>query len=98
MGASFEHFKMPKNVHLARQAFITVKPLVSGAINKFTTPLQTLAEHCDPEGERDNQVNETIKNLKSKFYRELRNIDAWQGYEIFGHYHDKQALILLSES
>ena len=76
MDALSEHFKMRKNVPMARQAFIAAKPLVGETINNFITRLQTLAEHCDYEDERDNQVRDHAisyikdKNLKSKLYRE----------------------------
>ena len=98
MDALSEHFKIRKNVPMARQAFIAAKPLVGETINNFITRLQTLAEHCDYEGERDNQVRDHAisyikdKNLKSKLYR------VGKLMEIVGHYHDKAALILLPES
>ena len=101
MDALSEHFKMRKNVPMARQAFIAAKPLVGETINNFISRLQTLAEHCDYEGERDNQVRDHAtsyikdKNLKSKLYRE-ETLTLGKLMEIVGHYHDKEALILLS--
>jgi len=44
----------------------------SETINNFITRLEKLAEHCDDEGERDNQLRDRAiyflkdKNLKSK--------------------------------
>ena len=106
MDALPEHFKMRKNVPMARQAFIAAKPLVGETINNFITRLQTLAEHCEYEGERDKQVrdhaisyikDEVKKNLKSKLYRE-DTLTLSKLMEIVGHYHHKKALILLPES
>ena len=72
-------------------------------IDNFITRLQTLAEHCDYEGERDNQVRDHAisyikdKNLKSTMYRE-EILTLGKLMEIVGHYRDKEALILLPES
>ena len=105
MDALSDHFKMQKNVPMARQAFIAAKPLVGETINNFITRLQTLAEHCDYEGERDNQVRDHAisyikdKNLKSKLYRDREEtLTLGKLMEIVGHYHDREALILLPES
>lgn len=103
MDALSDHFKMRKNVPMARQAFIAAKPQAGETINNFITRLQKLAEHCDYEGERDNQVRDHAisyikdKNLKSKLYRE-ETLTLGKFMEIIGHYHDKEALILLPES
>jgi len=57
---------------MARQTFLAATPLASETINNFITRLEKLAEHCDDEGERDNQVRDRAiyflkdKNLKSK--------------------------------
>lgn len=61
---------------MARQAFIAAAPTAGETINNFTTHMRKLAEHCDYECERDNQVRDRAisyiqdKNLKSKLYRE----------------------------
>ncbi|CAB4006666.1 Transposon Tf2-9 poly [Paramuricea clavata] len=97
-----DHFKMRKNVPMARQAFIAVKPNVGETINNFITRLQKLAEHCDYGEERDNQVRDHAisyikdKNLKSKLYRE-ETLTLNKLMEIVGEYHDQEALILLSD-
>ena len=52
--------------------FLAATPSAGEIINNFITRLQKLAEHCDYEGERDNQVRDRAisflkdKNLKSK--------------------------------
>ena len=67
-----EHQKLKKTALMARQTFLAATPLVGETINNFVTRLQKLAEHCDCEGERDNQVRDRAisflkdKNLKSK--------------------------------
>lgn len=67
-----EHQKLKKTALMARQTFLAATPLVGETINNFVTRLQKLAEHCDYEGERDNQVRDRAisflkdKNLKSK--------------------------------
>ena len=51
-------------------------PWLGETINNFITRLEKLAEHCEYEGERDNQVRDRAisfikdRNLKSKLYRE----------------------------
>ena len=71
-----EHFKPRKNAPFARQAFIAANPTAGETINNFITRLQKLAEHCEYEGKRVNQVRDRAisyiqdKNLKSKLYRE----------------------------
>ena len=98
-----EHFKLKKNTPMARQTFLAATPLAGETINNFITRLQKLAEHCDYEGERDNQVRDrTIsflkdKNLKSKLYRE-ETLALSKLMEIVSQYHDKEALILIPES
>ena len=68
---------------MARQAFLAVQPTAGETINNFITRLQKLAEHCEYEGERDNQVRDRAisfiqdKNLKAKLHREA-NINIEQ--------------------
>ena len=70
------HFKFRKNAPMARQAFLVATPTVGETINNFITRLQKLAEQCEYEGERDNQVRDRAisfikdRNLKSKLYRD----------------------------
>ena len=62
-----EHFKLKKNAPMARQIFLAAIPLAGETINNFITRLQKLAEHCDYQGERDNQVRDrAISFLKDK--------------------------------
>ncbi len=97
-----DHFKMKKNVPMARQAFIAAKPNVGETINNFITRLQKLAEHCDYDEERDNQVRDHAisyikdRNLKSKLYSE-ETLTLHKLMEIVSEYHDQEALILLSD-
>ena len=98
-----EHFKLKKNAPMARQIFLAATPLPGETVNNFITRLQKLAEHCDYEGERDNQVRDRAisflkdKNLKSKLYRE-ETLPLSKLMEIVSQYHDKEALILIPES
>ena len=98
-----EHFKLKKNAPMARQTFLAATPLASETINNFITRLQKLAEHCDYEGERDNQVRDRAisflkdKNLKSKLYRE-ETLTRSKLMEIVSQYHEKEALILIPEN
>ena len=88
---------------IARQTFLAATPLAGETINNFITRLQKLAEHCDYEGERDNQVRDRgisflkDKNLKSKLYRE-ETLTLSKLMEIVSQYHDKEAFILIPES
>ena len=88
---------------MARQAFLAATPTVGETINNFITRLQKLAEHCEYEGERDNQVRDRAisfikdRNLKSKLYREETLTHA-KLMEIVSQYHDKEALILVREN
>ena len=75
-------------------------PLAGETINNyFITRLQKVTEHCDYEGERDNQVRDRVisflkdKNLRSKLYREETSTLS-KLMEIVSQYHDKEALIL----
>ena len=94
-----EHFKLKKNALMARQTFLAATPLAGETINNFITRLQKLAEHCDYEGERDNQVRDRAisflkdKNLKSKLCCE-ETLTLGKLMEIVSQYHDKEALIL----
>ena len=98
-----EHIKLKKNAPMARQTFLAATPLAGETINNFITRLQKLAEHCDYEGERDNQVRDRAisflkdKNLKPKLYRE-ETLTLSKLMEIVSQYHDKEALILIPKS
>ena len=103
MDSLTDHFKVRKNAPMARQTFLTAKPTAGETINNFITRLQKLAEHCDYEGERDNQVRDRAisyiqyKNLKAKLYRE-ETLTLSKLIEIVSQYHDKEAVILIPES
>ena len=103
MDSLSEHFKLRKNAPMARQNFLAAKPSAGETINNFITRLQKLAEHCDYEGERDNQVRDRAisfikdRNLKAKLYRE-ETLTLNKLMEIVSQYHDKEALILVPES
>lgn len=61
---------------MARQNFLAAKPSAGETINNFIIRLQKLAERCDYEGERDNQVRDRAisftkdRNLKAILYRD----------------------------
>ena len=103
MDCHSEHFKLKMHAPMARQTFLAATPLAGETINNFITRLQKLAEHCDYEGERENQVRDRAisflkdKNLKSKLYRE-ETLTLSKLMEIVSQYHDKEALILIPES
>ena len=103
MDSLSDHFKVRKIASMARQAFLGVKPTAGETINSFITRLQKLAEHCDYEGEIDNQVRDRAisyiqdKNLKAKLYRE-ETLTLSKLIETVSQYHDKEALILIPES
>ena len=97
-----DHFKVKKNVPLARQKLLASKPNPGETINNFVTRLKSLAEHCDYGEEEDNQVRDIVishitnKELKGKFYRE-ENLSLTRLLEIVSTYHHKDALVLVSE-
>ena len=68
----------------------------------FVTRLKRLAEHCNYGEEEDIQVRDIVifhvtnKELKSKFYRE-ENLSLSKVLEIVSTYHNKDAMILVSE-
>ena len=96
------HFKVKKNVPLARQKLLASTPNLGETINNFVTRLKSLAEHCNYSEEEDNQVryivifHVTNKELKSKFYRE-ENLSLSKLLEIVSTYHNKAAMVLVSE-
>ena len=98
-----QHFKLKKNAPMARQTFLVATPLAGETINNFITRLQKLAEHCDYEGERDNQVRDRAisfledKNLQSKLYHEETSTLS-KPMEITSQHHDKEVLILIPKS
>ena len=97
------HFEVKKNVPLARQKLLASKPNPGETINNFFTRLKRLAEHCNYGEEEDNQVRDIVifhvtnKELKSKFYRE-ENLSLSKLLEIVSTYHNKDAMILVSEN
>ena len=66
------HFKVKRNVPLARQKLLASKPNPGEMIINFVTRLKSLAEHCNYGEEEDNQVRDIVishvtnKELKSK--------------------------------
>ena len=96
------HFKVKKNVPLARQKLLVSKPNPGETINNFVTRLKSLAEHCDYGEEEDNQVRDIVishvtnKELKSKFYRE-GNLSLSRLLEIVSTYHHKDVMVLVSQ-
>ena len=57
------HFKVKKNVPLARQKLLASKPNPGETINNFVTCLKSLAEHCDYGEEEDNQVRDIVISM-----------------------------------
>ena len=55
-----DHFKVKKNVPLARQKLLASKPNPGETINNFVTRLKSLAEHCDYGEQEDNQVRDIV--------------------------------------
>ena len=101
MDSLSEHFKHRKNAPMARQTFLAAKPSAE-AINNFITRLQKLAEHCDYEAERDNQVRDRAisfikdRDLKAKLYHK-ETLSLSKLLEIISQYHHKEALTLVPE-
>ena len=58
MNSLTEHFQLKKNIPQARQTFLTTTPRPGERINNFVTRLQTLAEHCNYNDEKDNQIRD----------------------------------------
>jgi len=96
------HFKVKKNVPLARQKLLASKPNPCETINNFVTRLKSLAEHCDYGEEEDNQVRDVVishgtnKELNGKFYRE-ENLSLSKLLEIVHTYHTRDVMVLVSE-
>ena len=102
MDSLSDHFKHRKNAPMARQTFLAAKPSACETIDNFITRLQKVAEHCDYEAERDNQVRDRAisfiknRNLKVKLYRE-ETLSLSKLLEIVSQFHDKEALTLAPE-
>ena len=98
-----KHFKLKKNIPMARQTFISTEPQTGEKINNYITRLKVLVEHCEYGVERDNQVRDRVilhikdRNLKSKLYRE-EPLTLQKMVEIVSTYHDKEAMILRPET
>lgn len=69
-------------------------------MNKQFCNLQTLAEHCDYNDEKDNQMRDRTltfvadKQLKARLYRD-NDLTLSKLLEIASGYHDKEALVLI---
>ena len=102
MDSLLEHFKLRKNTLMARQAFLAAQPTPEETINNFITCLQKLAEHCEYEGERDNQVRDHAisyihdKNPKAKLYYK-KALTLSKLMEIVSQYHEKEAFVLIRD-
>ena len=98
-----DYFSVKKNAPMARQTFLSTKPNPGETINNFASRLKTLVEICDYGEEEDNQVRDHVisfiknPNLKAKLYRE-ETLTLCKLLEIVSLYHDKEALVLTSES
>lgn len=94
--------KFKKNVPLARQTLLSIKPNPGETINNFKTHLRTLSEHCDYGEEQENQVTDIVisritnKELKNKLYRD-DNLTLAKLLEMVSVHHHKDALILVPE-
>ena len=88
---------------MAEQIFLAATPLAVETINNFIARLPKLAEHCDYEGEMDNQVRDRAisflkdTNLESELYRE-ETLTLIKLMDIVSQYHDEEALVLIPES
>jgi len=95
------HFK-PKNIPMARQNFLAVKPTPGERIHNFVTSLSTLPAHCEYQEEKDNMTREQVlihikdKNLRAKFFC-IDNLTLTKLLVIASQYHDKEALTLVRE-
>lgn len=96
------HFKVKKNVPLARQKLLASKPNPGEVINNFVTRLKSFVEHCDYDKEEENQVKDTVifhvtnKELKSNFYHK-ESPSLSRLLRIVSTYHNKDAMVLVSE-
>ena len=103
MDALTAYFKPQKNVPMARQAFLAAKPTAGETINNFVARLQNLAELCEYNEERNNQVRDLAmsfvrdKQVKAKLYRE-DSLTLAKMLDIVAQYQDKNALILVAET
>ncbi|XP_070578752.1 uncharacterized protein [Ptychodera flava] len=99
-----KHFQLQKNVPMARQKFYSVTPMSGETVDNYVIRLKTLLKDCDfPETEKDNQIRDRVllyisdKVLKSKLYRE-NDLNTTKLLQIIRSYHDKDALVLVSNS
>ena len=94
------HFKLKRNVPMARQTFLSTSPQQNETINNFITRLKTVVEDCEYGDEKDNQVRDRVisyihdRSLKSKLYRE-DNLTLTKLIEVVSSCHDKEALVLV---
>ncbi|XP_048584683.1 uncharacterized protein K02A2.6-like [Nematostella vectensis] len=102
MDSLTQHFKLKKNVPMARQAFLTAVPKPGERIHQFAIRLQTLCEHCEYNDQKDSQIRDRIltfildKPLKAKLFRE-EGLTLSKLLEIVNTYHDKEALVLVPD-
>ena len=95
MDALTEHFQLKKKL-----AKSSSPPNPGERINNFVTRLQTLADHCDYNDEKDNQIRDRTltfikdKHLKVKLYRD-NDLTLGKLLDIVTTYHDKEALVLV---
>ncbi|KAL9956808.1 hypothetical protein ACROYT_G038347 [Oculina patagonica] len=59
-----DHFKVKKNVPLARQKLLASKPNPGDTISNFVTRLKSFAEHCDYGEQEDNQTE--VRAIKER--------------------------------
>ena len=98
------HFKLKKNVPLARQKFNTLDPKPGETVDSFITRLKTLAKDCEfgdataaGEHVRDRlMLFISNRTLKSKLYQETA-LTLEKTIEIIRSFHDKDVLILKPE-
>ena len=80
------HFKVKRNVPLARQKLLASKPNPGEMIINFVMRLKSLAEHCNYGEEEDNQVRDIVishvtnKELKSKINSTAKKILVFPNY------------------
>ena len=96
------HFELKKNIPMARQNFLAVKPTPGERIHNFVTRLSTLPAHCEYQEEKDNMTREQVlihikdKNLRAEFFC-ADNLTLTKLLLIASQYHDKEALNLVLE-
>ena len=54
------HFKLKRNVPMAKQTFLSTSPQQNETINNLITRLKTVVEDCEYGDEKDNQVRDRV--------------------------------------